>query len=60
VSSVEYDQTVGVLWVGIAVAILVAVVAFARRSSAGSGTDDIDVGSVSEGWLSEQRGKKGD
>jgi hypothetical protein len=46
------------VWIGIAIASIVAGVAvvFRRRGGASAA----DVGSVSEGWLAEQRGRKED
>jgi hypothetical protein len=51
------------LWLGIAVVVVaglaVAALTKLRGSSSGGGKSaDVDVGSVSEGWLSEHRGRK--
>jgi hypothetical protein len=48
----------GAVWVGLAVAAVAAVVALLRRSSARGRSADVEVGSVSEAWLSEQRARK--
>ena len=48
------------LWIGLAIATVVVGVAVAMRWRGGRGSADVDVGSVSEGWLSEQRGQKDD
>jgi hypothetical protein len=48
------------VWIGIVVAVVVSLAAavMKRRVAAGRKSNDVDVGSVSEGWLSEQRGRK--
>ena len=39
------------------IVILAAIIGFRRRASA-SGQSDVDLGSVTEGWLSDQRARK--
>jgi hypothetical protein len=47
------------LWIALAgVATLAALAAAIRRFVRHKRSMDIDVGTVSEGWLSEQRGRK--
>jgi len=49
------------VWIGILIAAAggVAIAAVARWAFGGDGkSTDVDVGSVSEGWLSEQRARK--
>ena len=58
VASVWYDRRMRGLWIGVAVAAAAAVIALVRRLSAGGRSADVDVGPVSEGWLSEQRARK--
>jgi hypothetical protein len=48
----------GAVWIGVAVAVVAALVAVVRRASTGRKSADVDVGSVSESWLSEERGRK--
>jgi len=50
------------MWAGVAVAVVVALVVVSRlrRPSRGGQLNDQGLGSVSEGWLSEQRGRKHD
>jgi len=47
-------------WIVVAVAALAGIViaGLRRRSTGGGRAADVDVGPVSEGWLSEQRGRK--
>jgi hypothetical protein len=54
-----YDADMGLLgWIVVAVASAVglAYVGWSRRSS--DGVSPADLGSVSEGWLSDERGRK--
>jgi hypothetical protein len=55
-----YDLIMNAVWVGVGIAIAAVVVGFAVaiRWRGGRGSADVDVGSVSEGWLAEQRGRK--
>jgi hypothetical protein len=47
------------VWVGIAVAVVAALIGLLRRYLLRSrAAAPIDVGPVSEGWLAEQRGRK--
>jgi hypothetical protein len=45
-------------WIVVAVAVAGIVIAGLRRRTGGGRYTDVDVGPVSEGWLSEQRGRK--
>ena len=46
-------------WIVVVAAAVGLLVAGLRRRSSGSGKSaEVDVGSVSEGWLSEQRARK--
>jgi len=49
-----------VAWIVIVVAAATGLViaGLRQRSSSGRKSSDVDVGSVSEGWLSEQRARK--
>ena len=51
----------GAVWIGIAVAAVVSALAVValRLTSMTGGSDDVDVGPVSEGWLEDQRGRDG-
>jgi hypothetical protein len=51
-------RSMGAVWLGVAVAVVAGIVALLRRSSAGGKSADVDAGSVSESWLSEERGRK--
>lgn len=55
-----YDLIMNAVWLGVGIAIgtVVVGVAVALRWSGGRQSADVDVGSVSEGWLAEQRGRK--
>ena len=58
-----YDGTMNpLMWVGVAAAVVVALALAGRfwRPSRGGQSDHSDLGSVTEGWLSEQRGRKHD
>ena len=49
----------GVLLAGaVVVAVFLAVVVVVRRVSASRGSADVDLGSVSQSWMSDQRGRK--
>jgi hypothetical protein len=54
-----HDRSMGA-WIVVAVAALAGIViaGLRRRSTGGGRAADVDVGPVSEGWLSEQRGRK--
>jgi hypothetical protein len=55
----RYDLIMNVVWVGgVAIATVVVAVAVALRWRGGRQSADVDVGPVSDGWLSEQRGRK--
>jgi hypothetical protein len=47
-------------WIVVAVAAVAGIVIarLRRRSTGGSRSGEVEVGPVSEGWLSEQRGRK--
>jgi hypothetical protein len=45
-------------WIVVALAVAGIVIAGLRRRTGGGRYTDVDVGPVSEGWLSEQRGRK--
>lgn len=58
-----YDRIMNpLMWVGVAAAIVatLAVVSRLRRSSNSGPSDPHDLGSVTDGWLSEQRARKDD
>jgi hypothetical protein len=48
----------GVVWIGLAVAVVAAVVAVVRLTAGGRSSPGGDMGSVSESWLSEERSRK--
>jgi hypothetical protein len=48
----------GAVWVVASLAVVVALVVVLRRARAGKSAADVDRGSVSESWLSEERGRK--
>jgi hypothetical protein len=54
----EYDPLMGVLWVGLAIAAAVGLVAAVRLARSSSQSEGVEVGSVSEAWLSDQRARK--
>jgi hypothetical protein len=45
-------------WLGFAAGGAIVAALFLRRILTGTPSSDIDVGNVSENWLSEQRGRK--
>jgi hypothetical protein len=63
VGLVWYDQGMPGVWIGIAMVVVAglavaAVTRLAGSSSRGRRSSDVDVGPVSEGWLSEHRARK--
>jgi hypothetical protein len=49
----------GAVWVVAALAVVVVLIAVVRRvRTSGKPAADVDLGSVSESWVSEQRGRK--
>ena len=51
-------RSMSTVWIGVAVVFVAGIVALVRLSSPGGKPADVDVGSVSESWLSEQRARK--